>query len=44
MAIGPTLGLPESGGIGFDELLPALLDRAIAAWVGLEASASPGSA
>ncbi len=39
LAIGPTLGLPDSGGIGFDELLPVLLDRAIAAWVGFEASA-----
>lgn len=35
VAIGPTLGLPEEGGIGFDELLPVLLDRTVAAWLPL---------
>ena len=35
IAIGASLGLPDEGGIGFDELLPSLLDRAVAAWVPL---------
>lgn len=35
VAVGPGLGLPSEGGIGFDELLPTLLERAVAAWVRL---------
>lgn len=37
IAVGPALGIPTEGGIGFEELLPALLDRAVAAFVLLAA-------
>lgn len=33
--VGGALGLPGEGGIGFDELLPALLERGLGAWVEL---------
>lgn len=35
VAIGPTLAVPREGRIGFDELLPVLLERALAAFVAL---------
>lgn len=35
IAIGPTLGIPSEGGVGFEELLPAMLERAVAAFVPL---------
>ncbi len=35
IAIGPALGIPLEGGVAFEELLPALLDRAVAAFVPL---------
>ena len=39
IAVGPALGIPTEGGIGFDEVLPALLERAVAAFVPLAPSA-----
>ena len=38
IAIGPALGIPTEGGVGFEELFPALLDRAVAAFVPLARS------
>lgn len=37
IAVGSDLGLPDSGGIAFDDLLPVLLERTLAAWVTLRA-------